>query len=166
MSVHPEGKRYAHKFTEDGISVVTEAHVTDPGVAERLGGCLSMIRVLTARKNINLAKTTDLFLEMDQDLRKCSYWFADHAHRTIFWLHQVDTNTVGLPVSHSKRHLRQCYVIFSSSSELKLRWLEYALEENYWIHVEMFPATASQYSMTALNELNTIFLNARASKLP
>ena len=29
----------------------------------------------------------------------------------------------------------------------------------------MFPATASQYSMTALNELHIIFLNASASKL-
>jgi hypothetical protein len=29
----------------------------------------------------------------------------------------------------------------------------------------MFPATASQYSMTALNELHIIFLNARAGKL-
>jgi hypothetical protein len=118
VSVHPEGKRYAHKFTKDGISVVTEAHVTDPGVSERLGGCLAMIRVLTARKNISLAKTTDLFLEIDQNSRKCGYWFADHAHRTIFWLHPVDTNTVGLPVSHSKRHLRESYIVFSSSSEL------------------------------------------------
>ncbi|KAF8474423.1 hypothetical protein DFH94DRAFT_695491 [Russula ochroleuca] len=33
-----------------------------------------------------------------------------------------------------------------------------------WTHVEMFPATASQYSMTALNEL-LIFLNARTDAL-
>ena len=54
MSVHPEGKRYAHKITEDRISVVTEAHVTDPGVAEQLEGSLAMIRILAAKEGVNL----------------------------------------------------------------------------------------------------------------
>jgi hypothetical protein len=147
VSVHPEGKRYSHNDMEDGISFVTEAYVTDPVVAEKLEGCIAMIRGLAAKENLQLQETTDLFLEYDHDLGNCSYWFADHAHRTVFWLHEVDTSLVGLPDSYSKRHL------------------QYALEENYWIHVEMFPATASQYSMTALNELYIIFLNARADAL-
>jgi hypothetical protein len=46
-----------------------------------------------------------------------------------------------------------------------LVWSENLLEENYWAHVEMFPATASQYAATALNELTVILLNARAGKL-
>ena len=117
ISVHPEGKRYAHKITEDGISVVTESHVTDPGVAEQLEDCLAMIRVLTVEEDIHLAGTTDLFLEIDQNSRRCSYWFADHAHRTIFWLHRVDTKTVGLPDSYSKLHLRESYTVFTSSNE-------------------------------------------------
>jgi hypothetical protein len=147
VSVHTEGKRYAHNNMRDGISVVTEAHVTDPRVAEQLEGCLAIIRALAAKQDIHFPETTELFLEIDQNPRKCTYWFADHAHRTIFWLHPVDTKTVGLPDSYSKLHL------------------QYALEENYWTHVEMFPATASQYSLIALNELHVIFLNARASKL-
>ncbi|KAF8474416.1 hypothetical protein DFH94DRAFT_129161 [Russula ochroleuca] len=147
VSVHPEGKRYAHKITEDRISVITEAHVTDPGITELLEGSLAMIRVLAAKEDVHLSETTDLFVEVDEDSRSCSYWFADHAHRTIFWLRPVDTNTVGLPDSYSKRRI------------------QYALEENYWTHVEMFPATASQYSMTALNDLHVILLNARADAL-
>ena len=39
------------------------------------------------------------------------------------------------------------------------------MQENYWIHVELFPETASQYSLTALNELQVIFLHARAGQL-
>jgi len=147
VSVHPEGKRYAHYNTGEGISVVTEAYVTDPGVAEQLEGSIAMIRALAAKEDVHLQATTDLFLEIDQEMGNCSYWFADHAHRTIFWLHSADTNTLGLPDSYSGRHL------------------QYALDENYWTHVEMFPATASQYSMTALNELHIIFLNARADAL-
>ena len=38
------------------------------------------------------------------------------------------------------------------------------MQENYWIHVELFPETASQYSLTALNELQVIFLHARAGE--
>ena len=120
MSVHPEGNRYAHKITEDRISVITEAHVTDPVVAGQLQSCLAMIRVLAAKEDIHLSTATDLFLEIeiDQNLRNCGYWFADHAHRTIFWLSPVDTNTVGLPVSYSKRHLRESYAVVTSSTEL------------------------------------------------
>jgi len=147
VSIHPEGKRYAYNTAEDGISVVTEAHVTDPGVAEQLETSLAMLKALAAKENVHLPTTTDLFLEIDQDTETCSYWFADHAHRTVFWLHPVDTESVGLQDSHSKRHL------------------QYSLEENYWAHVEMFPAIASQYSATALNELTIILLNARADAL-
>jgi hypothetical protein len=147
VSIHPEGRRYAYNTMEDGISVVTEAHVSDPSVAAQLEKCLAMLRDIAARENVQLPATTDLFLEIVEDMETCNYWFADHANRTVFWLHQVDTDMVGLPDSHSLNHLR------------------YSLEENYWAHVEMFPATASQYSPAALNELIVILLNARADTL-
>jgi len=147
VSIHPEGKRYAYNTAEDGISVVTEAHVNDPGVAAQLETSVTKLKALAARENVHLPATTDLFVEIDQDTETCSYWFADHAHRTIFWLHALDTDSVGLPESHSKRHLQNL------------------LEENYWAHVEMFPATASQYAAPALNELTVILLNARADAL-
>jgi hypothetical protein len=41
---------------------------------------------------------------------------------------------------------------------------EDSLEENYWIHVELFPETASQYSAVALDEILVTFLHARAGK--
>ena len=77
-----------------------------------------------------------------------SYWFTDHAHRTVFWLHPVDTDAVGLSdshSSHSKRQLVRC---------VKLVWSEYSLGENYLAHVEMFPPTASQYSASCAAALN------------
>ena len=116
VSVHPDGKRYAHNVMTDGLSVVTEAHVTDPVVAEQLDACLTMIRVLAAKEGVHLSETTDLFVEVDQDSRDCGYWFADHANRTIFWLHPVVTKSVGLPDSCSKYHLRESYTVFTMSS--------------------------------------------------
>jgi hypothetical protein len=107
VSIHPEGKRYAYNTAEDGISVVTEAHVTDPGVAAQLETSVTKLKALAARENVHLPATTELFVEIDQDTETCSYWFADHAHRTVFWLHALDTDSVGLPETHSKRHLRE-----------------------------------------------------------
>jgi len=147
VSIHPEGKRYAYYTTEDGISVVTEAHVSDPCVARLLENSVAMLKALATKENVQLPTTTDLFLEIDQDTETCSYWFADHALRTVFWLHPVHTYSSGLPDSYSERHR------------------QYSLEENYWAHMEMFPGTASQYSSTALNELIVILLNARADAL-
>jgi hypothetical protein len=118
MSIHPEGKRYAYNTAEDGISIVTEAHVTDPGVAEQLEASLAMLRALAADENVQLPARTDLFLEIDQDTKTCSYWFADHGNRTIIWLHPVDTDAVGLLDSHSNPHLRESYAVFSSSGGL------------------------------------------------
>ena len=42
---------------------------------------------------------------------------------------------------------------------------EYSPEENYWIHVELFPGIASQYSAKALNELQVVFSNAHAGEI-
>jgi len=147
LSIHPEGKRYAYKTAQGSLSVVTEAHVSDPRVAEQVESCIATLKSIAAREHVLLPATTDLYLEIDQDTETCSYFFADHAHRNVFWLHSVDTEIVGLPDSYSKRHL------------------QHSLEENYWAHVEMFPATASQYSVTALNELIVILLHARADAL-
>jgi len=41
----------------------------------------------------------------------------------------------------------------------------YSPEENYWTHVELFPGTASQYSATALNELQVVLSHARAGEI-
>ncbi|KAI0301652.1 hypothetical protein B0F90DRAFT_1628576, partial [Multifurca ochricompacta] len=145
ISIHPEGKRYAHIKDQAGITLVTEAQITLPGVSEQLDSWLSFILNLAAEKHVHLPGTSDLFLELDQESGTCNYYFVDHGHRTVFWLHTLDTISVGLPNSFSTGHL------------------QFSLEENYWNHVEMFPETATQYANTALNELQVIFLNARAA---
>jgi hypothetical protein len=109
ISIHSEGKRYAHNRTEAGFSLITEAHALDCMVAERLEEWVGVIRVLAAEKDLQLPETTDLFLEIDDHSKTCSYWFADHAHRTVFWLHAADAATVGLPKAYSNAHLRKFF---------------------------------------------------------
>ena len=108
-SIHSEGKRYAHNRTETGLSVVTEAKVSDSVVTERLNHCIGSIRALASEKDIPLPETSDLFLEINDDANTCNYWFADHAHRTVFWLHPVDPTAVGLPHAFSKSHFRESF---------------------------------------------------------
>lgn len=38
------------------------------------------------------------------------------------------------------------------------------MQNNYWIHVELFPETASKYSALALNQLHAVLLLARAGE--
>jgi len=147
ISAHPEGKRYAHIKSQAGITLVTEAHITEPGVSDQLNAWLAVIHDVITEGHVTLPETSHLFLEIHQDSDTCNYYFAQHDLRTIFWLHAQDTISVGLPPSFSSNHL------------------QYALQENYWIHVELFPETASKYSLTALNELQVIFLHARADAL-
>ncbi|KAH9164843.1 hypothetical protein EDB89DRAFT_1850829, partial [Lactarius sanguifluus] len=147
ISSHPEGKRYAHVKAQAGITIITEAHVVEPGVLEQLDAWLAIIYDMITGEKVHLLETSHLFLEICQDSGTCNYYFAEHGLRTIFWLHTIDTISVRLPPSYSNGHL------------------QYSLEENYWIHVELFPETASQYSETALNELQATFLHARADAL-
>ncbi|KAI9458599.1 hypothetical protein BJY52DRAFT_1416383 [Lactarius psammicola] len=144
ISAHPEGNPYAHIKVPVGITMVTEARIAGPGVADQLNAWLSLICNMITEKHVHFPETSHLFLEIHKDSGSCNYYFADHTLRTVFWLHTLDT--VGVRSQHS----------FTNSH------LRYALEENYWIHVEMFPEAASQYSAQALNELQVVFSHARA----
>ncbi|KAH9003468.1 hypothetical protein EDB86DRAFT_3100033 [Lactarius hatsudake] len=139
ISAHPEGKRYAHIKSQTGITVVTEANVAGPGVADQLNAWLAVIYDTINEEHAPLLDCSDLFLEIHQDAGICNYYLANHGLRTVFWLHTLNTISVGLPPSYSS----SC--------------LQYSFEENYWIHVELFPGTASQYSAKALNDLQVVF---------
>ncbi|KAH9074247.1 hypothetical protein EDB83DRAFT_2355675 [Lactarius deliciosus] len=140
ISGNSEGKYYAHTKAQAGITVVTEARVTEPGVPDQLNVWLHIICDMISEEQIPIPESSDLFLEIHQDLGACNYYFADHTRRTVFWLHTFDTIGVGRPHTVSSGHL------------------QHALQENYWIHVELFPETASQYSAVALNELQAVLL--------
>jgi hypothetical protein len=122
--------------------MVTVACILEPGVADQLNAWLSTIYNMITEKRVHLPETSHLFLEIHKGSGSCNYYFVDNAIRTVFWLHTIDPVT--LRPQRSSSHL------------------QHALEENYWIHVELFPETASQYSVQALNVLQDVLLNAGA----
>ncbi|KAI9438658.1 hypothetical protein H4582DRAFT_1950045 [Lactarius indigo] len=138
VSAHPEGKHYAHTTTPLGITVVTEARIVEPGVSDLLNAWLAIVYNVITERNIHLLETSHLFLEIHHDSCACNYYFVDHAFHTVFWLHTLNVNEIAPSRSFSGGHLR------------------HSLQENYWIHVELFPQTASNYSAVALNELHAI----------
>ena len=89
-------------------------------IAARLEEWVGAIRALAAEKDVQVLETTDLFLEIDVNSEICSYWFADHAHRTVFWLHPADAATVGLPKAYSNAHLRKFFWCLPCKKSLKI----------------------------------------------
>ncbi len=104
ISTHPEGKRYA-RTKAAGITIITEACISEPGVSDQLDAWTAIVRDMIADKNVQLQETSHLFLELYQP-GICNYYFVDHGHRSVFWLHTIDTPSVGLPHSYSSGHLR------------------------------------------------------------
>ncbi|KAF8262315.1 hypothetical protein EI94DRAFT_1743976 [Lactarius quietus] len=142
IAVHPEGNPYAHIKVPSGITVVTVACISEPGITDQLNAWLSTICNMITEKHIHLPETSHLFLQIHKDSGSCNYYFADHSLRTVFWLHTLDRVT--LRPQRSSCHL------------------QHALEENYWTHVGLFPETSTQHSVQALNELRVAFLHAGA----
>ena len=142
--------------------MVTVACISEPGVADQLNAWLSTIWNMITEKHIHLPETSHLFLEIPKGSGACNYYFADHALRTVFWLHTLDT--VALRPQRSNNYLRMFHMSICLATQAKSSCPEHALEENYCIHVELFPEAASQYAVQALNELQVVFLHARAGE--
>ena len=164
ISDHPEGKRYAHSKAQAGITIVTEARVADPGVSDQLNAWVAVICDMITEEKVQLQETSQLFLEVHEDTDTCNYYFADHGLRTVFWLRAVETIGVRPPHFFSSTHLRMFLKYLFTLLNEPIIDTEHSLEENYWIHVELFPETASQYSAIALDEILVTFLHARAGK--
>ncbi|KAN0131593.1 hypothetical protein V8E53_010435 [Lactarius tabidus] len=98
------------------------------GVSDQLDAWLAIIYDMITKKHIHLPETSHLFLEIHQDLCACNYYFVDHVLCTVFWLLTLDILGIGCP--------RSSHV-----------YLRHTLEKNYWIHVGLFPETASEYAV-------------------
>ncbi|KAI0315004.1 hypothetical protein OF83DRAFT_1174249 [Amylostereum chailletii] len=143
--IHPEGKPYFYRQAQ--FTVVTEAPIYNPAVASCLNGWLAFIEEAISDLHFVVSVTAELWLEIDKNTGHCNYYFVDHATRAIFWLENIETEVLDLPGSVSHSHLK------------------YALEENYWNHVETYPMHLEGLPTGALDELIIIFMHARADQM-
>ncbi|KAI0319508.1 hypothetical protein OF83DRAFT_776627 [Amylostereum chailletii] len=171
ISIHPEGKPYYH--TTSLVTVVTEANIQDEKIVQQLQGWTSLLESLVVELGFSLGTKSDfsvpleadvtdpalvprsqdqladarrdypsldLFLKLDLQTGGCFYYFVEHATRVVFWVDGLKSEDLGLLPSISSNHLK------------------HALEENYWIHVEMFPVHPNRFQVEVLDDLMAVFM--------
>jgi hypothetical protein len=98
-------------------------------------------------KGITPTATMELFLEPDEGLESCGYYFVDHSTRTEFWHEEVSTESIDLGHVVSTPHIK------------------FALEQLYWLHVEYFPMHFSCISSDVVDEPIGVFSHGLADQM-
>ncbi|KAG0706725.1 hypothetical protein DFH29DRAFT_824279 [Suillus ampliporus] len=104
--------------------VFTDANVRDPGIAVKMRKATEKAYEEARNAEVVLHPSVELALELVcGDGTRIGYYFVDHDRRIIFWFEAHKSHHVMLGVRgvERKSHVR------------------YALETQYWRHVELFP---------------------------
>ncbi|KAG2134375.1 hypothetical protein BD769DRAFT_1572285 [Suillus cothurnatus] len=143
---HPEGALiFYHLYKR----VFTDADVRNPGTAVRIGKAVEKAYEEARNANIFLDPSVELVLElMEKDSEECGYYFVDHEKRIIFWFqdHKSDLLMCNICGVERESHVR------------------YALESQYWRHVELFPNKRSLPTDVVIN-LKEIVMHAHAENI-
>ncbi|KAF7763518.1 hypothetical protein Agabi119p4_8055 [Agaricus bisporus var. burnettii] len=116
--VQPEGKPYfCHAKS---MVTVTESWIYSAEIASE---ATKWIDHITSEVGKTRSDFTDveLYIRVDENL-DCFYYFVDKQAQTLFWTESVTTEDVGLSPVVSASHLR------------------IALEQEFWQHIDRFPA--------------------------
>lgn len=103
--VHPEGQPYFVLNSEFDFAVVTEANVDDIETEARILDCLELANKELQDHGIKVPPQCELFLELGEDPLSCNYYFVDHIGRALFWLEDLSSEFLGIPVAMSPSHL-------------------------------------------------------------
>lgn len=119
---HPEGALF---FYYPKQRAFTDADVRDPKIAPKIGEAVKKAYREMDEANITIDPLVELVLELikTDDGEMWGYYFADHAKCIIFWFedHISDPLMNKIRGVECRSHVR------------------YALESQYWRHVELFP---------------------------
>ncbi|KAG2358330.1 hypothetical protein BDR07DRAFT_1337834 [Suillus spraguei] len=119
---HPEGALF---FYYPKQRVFTDADVRNPVTATKIGEAVEKAYRKAHEANIHMHPLAELVLElvMTDGVEMWGYYFADHDKRVVFWFedHISDPLMNKIRGVERKSHVR------------------YALESQYWKHIELFP---------------------------
>ncbi|KAG1839795.1 hypothetical protein F4604DRAFT_1691067 [Suillus subluteus] len=125
---HPEGALFFYHPKEHSYHApesFTDADVRDLVIAAKIGEVVNEACRKVHEAKIYIHPLVELALEliMADGEEKWGYYFADHDKRVVFWFedHQSDPLLNNIRGVERKSHVR------------------YALESQYWRHVELFP---------------------------
>ncbi|KAG1838590.1 hypothetical protein DFJ58DRAFT_813820 [Suillus subalutaceus] len=118
---HPEGALF---FYHSHKRVFTDADIRASGMVDNIGKAVEKAYKEVENAGIKLRSSVELVLEpMEGDREEWGYYFADHDSRVIFWFeaHQSGGLIGNVRGVKCGDHIR------------------YALESQYWLHVELYP---------------------------
>ncbi|OAX32387.1 hypothetical protein K503DRAFT_776715 [Rhizopogon vinicolor AM-OR11-026] len=147
---HPEGALF---FYHPHKKVFTDTDVRDREIANKVGRAIDMAyekarNALGAGVNIYPHPSVELALEIMDNDKDLGYYFADHEKHVIFWYedHESVALTNNVRGVERKSHVR------------------YALESQYWKHVELFPNKRALPEDVVV-KLNEIVMHAQAENI-
>lgn len=110
--VHPEGQSYfVHtRYTAPRINVITDAYIYDSNLRRVVSEFSEKVvnRVNSERWYIDAA-SIELLVEVEVDRISCSYYFVDHKDSLIFWLDNINTEELDMPIVSGLDHLRESF---------------------------------------------------------
>ncbi|KAG1866060.1 hypothetical protein F4604DRAFT_1956841 [Suillus subluteus] len=118
---HPEGALF---FYHSHKRVFTDADIRASGMVDNIGKAVEKAYKEVENAGIKFRSSVELVLEpMEGDREEWGYYFADHDSRVIFWFeaHQSGDLIGNVRGVKCGDHIR------------------YALESQYWLHVELYP---------------------------
>lgn len=144
---HPEGALF---FYCPKQRVFTDADVRDPVTAAKIGQAVEIAYRKAHEANIHMHPLAELVLEfvMTDGVEMWGYYFADHDKRVVFWFEDYTSDPLMKNIRgvERKSHVR------------------YALESQYWKHVELFPNKRS-FPEDVVVELKEIIMLAQAENI-
>ncbi|KAG2344560.1 hypothetical protein BDR05DRAFT_947258 [Suillus weaverae] len=118
---HPEGALF---FYHSYKRVFTDADIRASGMVENIGKAIEKAYKEVENAGIDLHPSVELVLELvEGDREEWGYYFADHDSHVIFWFEDHRSGDLIGNVRGVKcaDHIR------------------YALESQYWLHIELYP---------------------------
>ncbi|OAX42603.1 hypothetical protein K503DRAFT_796989 [Rhizopogon vinicolor AM-OR11-026] len=144
---HPEGQLYFQRRICPNYGVVTEANVHRKQIGDCLDGWLKNIDEIISQRQITIPPSSELFIELDESLSSCTYYFVNHGTKQLFWLEQTTTELLDMGMVVSPSHI------------------ETALKRLYWVHVEFFPMHTQGVQPEVVDDLIGVMSHGAADRL-
>lgn len=106
--VHPEGARY---FVNAEKKVVTDSDIQDTEVLDLIDRGIVLFNKLAEGSDVPLSEDRELYIRAvtDEGDAHCRYYFVDHSCQKEAWLHEIDSDDLGIHRILSKTHLCTSY---------------------------------------------------------
>ena len=84
---------------------MTEANVHREDTERRVTDWLKLIDETISQQQVIVPPSSELFIELDESVPSCAYYFVNHDTRRIFWLEHTSTELLDMGMVVSSSHI-------------------------------------------------------------